>query len=91
MATYILHNWSVTERNDPYLPPEVCQRCLAGYRNGEERPVITSRIVEVKGRTVTTLSGSTYILDNISADYLAWMQKNGVPYDPNEPIKVRDK
>lgn len=91
MATYHLHKWSVSEKADPFLAPEINPACLAGYRDDEDRPVVTSRIVKVDGRTITTYSGSVYILEDIDPDYLQWLQDNGHNYDPETPIKFKKK
>ena len=88
MREYRLNNWGVTYLSDsPFIPPECNPTCLSGYREGEDRPVRTSPIVEVNGRIVRTESGSTYFLGEPSPEYLAYLEKIGYPYDPDQPIK----
>lgn len=88
MTTYSLHNWCVTR--DLWQAPEVGGQRLKGYRNDEKlHRVITSPIVKVEGRNITTQSGSVYVLQEIDPDYLKWMQDNGIAYDPENPIKDR--
>lgn len=88
MATYHLHKWSVQDRSDPYAAPEASRKCLRGWRDNEEKVIVTSYIVKAEGRTITTYSGSTYILEEIDPDYLMWMRDNGVTYYPDNPIKI---
>lgn len=90
MATYHLHRWSLTfYARSPYLAPEQCPLSLIGYRDQESEPVHTSDIKKVNGREVTTRSGSIYILEDISVEYLAWLNDNNIEYDPTNPIKVK--
>lgn len=85
MKTYHMHKWSVVGVGDPYLAPECQVSRLAGFRDDEERPVVTSRIVKVEGRTITT-ENSIYILDDIDPEYLAFATDNGYEIDEDWPI-----
>ena len=92
MATYRLHKWSVESARDLWQAPELASIRLVGYRDDEtEHRVITSPIVEINGKNITTYSGSVYILEDISPDYLQWMQDNGITFDPDNPIKDKRK
>jgi hypothetical protein len=88
MATYNLKKWSVGFRN-PFLPPELQGASLVGYRDGEDKPVITSAIVKAEGRNITTFSGSVYILEDIDPEYEAWLISQGIKYDPENPVKFK--
>jgi hypothetical protein len=92
--TYRLHKWSVTDGfvDDPYLAPERrIQKFLIGFRDDETRQIRTSMIVKIDGRTITTYSGSTYILEDIDPDYLLWMNEHGYIYDYDHPIADKRK
>jgi hypothetical protein len=92
MATYKLHRWAVVcSYDDPYLAPEANPKCLTGFRDEETKEVITSPIVKMNGREMTTYSGSLYILEDVSPEYLQWMDDNGFEMDPNNPINVVKK
>ena len=88
---YHLKNWSVIMQGDPYTAPELFCQQLVGLRDDDPREVITSRIVSVQGRRVTTYSGSVYILDEINPEYLSWIKVSGYTYDPENPIKDKRK
>lgn len=93
--TYHLHHWSLMDVlpvDDPYLAPE-CKygKALIGFRYDETEQVRTSMIVKIDGRTITTYSGSTYILEDIDPDYLQWMGRNGCAYVPECPIADKRK
>ena len=92
MATYHLHKWSVIDcsKSDPYTAPELLRKQLAGVRDNEEKQVITSYIVKAEGRTITTYSGSVYILEEIAPEYLVWLRDNNINYDPENPVKVHN-
>lgn len=87
MTTYHLTNWSTV--GDDYTAPEVSKLYLSGLRVEDGRTVTTSAVVSVNGREITTYSGSVYILEDISPDYLQFLDKIGVTYDPVNPIKIR--
>jgi hypothetical protein len=89
MARYNLHRWSVESVGKAYWAPEQMRIALAGFRDQDIKKVITSSIVHVNGREITTASGSIYILQDIDPDYLTWMEKEGIVYDPINPIKVK--
>lgn len=87
MATFHLHNWSVTEDRDPFRAPETIAKRLMGCRDDDPRYVITGPIISIQGKSITTYSGSVYILEDINPDYLKWMEDNGIQFDPENPIK----
>src|SRR5271170_5635163 len=93
MSTYKLSHWSIQIKADPYAAPETKNMDirLVGYRDDESRAVITSSVMKVEGKTITTRSGSVYLLQDIDPAYEAWMKDNGIAYDPDDPIKVVDK
>lgn len=89
--TYFLHNWSMRYRHDnPYLAPELNPVCLVGFRDDEVKRIITSPIVAIDRKRITTKSGSIYILGDIDLEYLDWMKENNLPYDPENPIKIKN-
>jgi uncharacterized protein CbrC (UPF0167 family) len=90
MAEYHLHRWSVCSTGDPFQAPELHPKRLAGLRCEDDREIVTSSIVSIDGRRVTTYSGSVYILEEIDPEFLSWMQENNMEYDPENPIKVRE-
>jgi hypothetical protein len=88
MATYKLHKWSVKTDTDPYIAPECRSTRLVGYRDEEtEHRVVTGPIVKVDGTTITTYSGSVYLLQEIDPNYKVWLDDHGHIYDPENPIK----
>ncbi len=93
MSTYKLHHWSVQIKPNPYAAPQTAGMDirLVGYRDDESRAVITSPVMKVEGKTITTRSGSVYLLQDIDPAYEAWMKSVGIAYDPENPIKVVDK
>jgi hypothetical protein len=84
---YQLHKWSVVSSYDPYKAPEAKRIQLTGFRDNETSSVITSDIVDIDGKSIKTLSGSIYILDDIDPEYLSWLEANEIDYDPDNPIK----
>jgi len=88
---YHLNKWAVVHDGDPYRAPEARRISLTGFRDNEEQQIITSEIVEIDGKYIRTWSGSIYILGEINEEYLAWMKKNNIKYDPENPISLKDK
>ena len=91
----LLTEWACTAGDpSPYTPPEARGLRLMGLVKGHPRledgsPAVTSHIVKVDGRYVTTASGTTYRLDGPPrADYLAYLATIGRKYDVENPIKV---
>jgi hypothetical protein len=87
---YKLHHWSIENNfdNNIYLAPEQCKTYLIGTRDTDNKMVKTSSISNVNGTTITTKTGSVYILGEIDPDYLKWMTDNHIPYNKDNPIKV---
>jgi hypothetical protein len=90
-----LREWGIKGSNNPYLPPESQTRHLFGEVYGHPRiedghHVLTSPIVKVEGRKVTTKSGNVYELGAASSDYMEWCVNNDthLPVGDN-PIKVK--
>ena len=87
--TYHLSNWMLQTTADNYTAPEAVRMYLVGFREEDQNPISTSYIVAVNGCEVKTHSGSTYILGEVSLEYLAWLTVNGYNHDPENPIKVK--
>ena len=86
MAMYQLHKWAVVGDGDPWVAPELCSKRLTGYRDKETKQVVTSPIVKVEGKKITTRSGSVYILEDVSEQYREWLRDSGIPFNPEQPI-----
>ena len=90
-----LRNWCIVEGHDPYTAPECQPKKLAGnvYNHSEFLDgtwIVTSRVVNVEARTITTRSGSVYLLEgDPNPDYVKWCQENKLSYKKlysNNPI-----
>tara|TARA_R110000824_G_scaffold124513_1_gene283085 strand:- start:855 stop:1154 length:300 start_codon:yes stop_codon:yes gene_type:complete len=90
-------DWEVVGNRTPYTAPEAMTAHLQGnvynhpdpkVSNGEF--VTTSRMVDSSGLTVTTASGTKYILGTINKAYLKYIKDSGLKYDPSNPIKMKD-
>lgn len=93
-----MEDWKVTREHAGetafYLAPEQMRPVLTGLVYGHPEHadgsrVTTSSIVQAEGKRVTVRSGQVYELGEISRSYLAWIQEKGLPYDPDNPVKVR--
>ena len=78
---------------DGFTAPEMQDRVLIGrvtghprYRDGET--IRTGALVGAKGRMATTASGTVYELGEVDSRYLAWLQENGISFDPENPIRI---
>lgn len=83
MAETTLNSWSVIDVRR--------KRRLAGVPSSgpkEGKYVVTSEIADIHGRTVTTASGTRYLLGTIENEYLQWMKEHGYTYNEKEPIKA---
>lgn len=97
----ILDNWAVVQINpDPYQAPEANPPKIRGvlreayttgsgksYEKGHE--IVTSRVVDRKGRVLITSSGSQYRLGVIDPGYRKWLRENGYQYDPHNPVNIK--
>ena len=87
---YHLHRWSVVG-DSPYTAPEMRRIRLHGFRDQDSKAVVTSHVVKVNGREVETASGSIYILEDVSPEYLQFLEETGDNYDPENPIRIKRK
>ena len=92
-----LIDWEVVGQRTPYMAPEAMTAHLQGNVYNHPNPdvvngkfVTTSRIVDSSGLTVTTLSGTKYILGTINKNYLKYIKDSGLKYDPLNPVKVKN-
>lgn len=90
----IMREWAVgLEPSNGYTAPELLRPALIGYAiNHPKRGTLwirTSAIESVNGCTVTTHSGTVYLLEGPPHEnYLKWLKDNGREYDAENPIKV---
>lgn len=90
-----LEDWSL--KSDPYAAPEVRTQHLHGLcpnhprgRSHPDKPILTSRIVEVDGRYVRTRSGTIYHLGSIAAQFREYLREIGRDYDSTRPLAPLD-
>lgn len=68
--------------------PEQCDLVLRGWL-ADRGWVMTSAVVRVDGRNVYTQSGSHYVLGDRHPKFVAWMEEQGLPFDPENPIRKK--
>jgi len=83
-----LENWSVVDYDDsPYLAPELRTTMLQGEIYNDENNrfedgtfISTSRllVLNLEEGYGLTLSGTRYILGNMSKEYKNWLKKNNI-------------
>ena len=92
-VTARIDSWLVRPCGDAYTPPEIAGIRLCGYVFGHHRQpdgkdVVTTRIVSVTGREVTTASGTRYHLGRINHEYREWLREHRPEWDWRHPITV---
>jgi hypothetical protein len=90
----IIDNWAVTdthpnERANAYQAPEHQRKYVFGYRRSDGKAIMTSYIKDVRGRIISTASGSLYELGTISPGYLEYMKNNRIQFSWEEPIQFK--
>lgn len=89
----ILQNWAVRMSGDGYTAPELSYRCLSGQvydcpKHEDGAWIVSSRIVKIEGKTITTSTGSVYELGEVHPEYAAWVKEHtGKEIDQDTPIK----
>lgn len=88
-----LEAWSFHPHGDGYTAPEERTYHLHGIVYGHPTrrdgvTVVTSHVVDVRGRRVRTESGSEYELGEPHPEYARWCEGIGKPIDPLQPIKM---
>lgn len=84
-----LKNWAVISTTNS-------KKRLTGLIYGHPRikdgsEIVTTSIIDVNGRQISTSSGSCYLLDgDPESNYFLWMKQNGYVYDKINPIKIVD-
>lgn len=90
-----LEHWAVKiEDADGYTTPELLRRNLVGevYGHPEHRDgkrIRSTSIIAAQGRIVQTRTGRRYELGDPDPDYLAWLTREGIPFDPEHPVTVK--
>lgn len=90
----VLKDWFLKEKQDVWRAPEKQERYLGGkvyghpkFEDGKE--VRTSPVVSVKGREITTGSGSVYLLEGPPRkEYLEWLNEQKITIDSDNPIRM---
>lgn len=91
----VLHDWFFTggdDNHDPDPTPKktgaVCGKVYGHATRPDGSKITTSAIANVKGRIIYTASGSTYRLGRVSRAYVKWLKKNGLRWEPQNPIRM---
>ncbi|MGA2260145.1 MAG: hypothetical protein ABSH28_01780 [Acidobacteriota bacterium] len=92
--TIRIENWAVVgDNDDPFVAPEMRGSCLHGEVTDHPKigagRVLTSIIVGIEGRIVTTYSGSRYELGEPSEKYREWLHVHRPNWNPEKPIVMR--
>jgi hypothetical protein len=86
----IIEDWALEFRQvDPFVAPERSPLSLSGFIPGKAERVITSPVVKVEGKLVTTSSGSLYQLGQVSTKYRAFLESDRLPIDWENPLASR--
>lgn len=92
-----LERWSPRLVGGPYTPPELAPTVIRGFvfddtteRWPDDHPIQTSPIASADGLTVTTASGSTYLLGEPDPDWVRWLAQQGHDFDPENPIRIKE-
>ena len=96
MAAARLIDWEVVGQRTPYTAPEAMTAHLQGNVYNHPDPnvsdgdfVTTSEMVDSSGVTVTTKSGTKYILGTINDEYHKYIKDSGLKYDMLNPVKIK--
>lgn len=99
MSPIRIDNWCTRPVDtNPYTPPERAGCRLSGIvydhpkHPGERFHCDTSPVASIDPtdpRLVTTASGRVYRLGRPDQKWLAWLKREGKPYNPKQPIRVR--
>ena len=90
----VIHQWRVLlKRDSVYQAPELASLRISGFVYGhpkfpDGRGIVTSRIVNVTKRRVTTLSGSQYFLGRIDLSYRRFLRTYEPEWDWRNPITI---
>lgn len=93
----VIRSWTVSiHSNHAFTAPEcrgnpslggIPDIDVLGNENVEKRKILTSSIASYKGRTVTTESGSVYVLTGEpNQHFLDFIKDKGLKYDKRAPI-----
>lgn len=83
-AQFILEEWAVHDGpQGKYLSGIIPDSHRMGRR--ETTPIVSSH-----GREVTTIGGTIYFLGEVLPEYRAFLQQEGMPFDPENPISVAE-
>lgn len=87
-------NWHVTPTwSSLYKAPELRRVCLSGtiaeHKGRKDCQVMTSYIVAVDGKLITTRSGSVYRLGEIDPEYRKYLAEERPNWDPENPITIK--
>jgi hypothetical protein len=94
---YKLECWSICPSSDSapsvFRPPEaqgIAVQAKKSTRPDFEDGILTTRIINIQGRVVTTRSGTVYLLGEPDPDYVKWCLEHGHhdPRDHANPIKA---
>ena len=88
-----IENWSTCSLTlDPFKAPEQGFLCIQGQimdpDRGTMKSIRTSTVVDVKGRKITTRSGSVYALGKIDPNFRAWLKVNRPAWNWKKPIRM---
>lgn len=90
---YVLKNWAVRAKANPYMAPEAHATILEGevyhhpkLKDGEQ--ITTSPIISTMDNIVETVN-SFYELKEPCVTYQAWCESEGITIDPDNPIKIK--
>lgn len=89
-----LRNWSVVivpSRSNPYREPRIRLGGLVSDHpdHYDGKDIVTSKIMDVKGRMITVESGNVYeLVGDPEPAYLAYLRCEGKIYDAINPITI---
>ena len=94
MINVKLKDWGIIKEQHSFRAPESIPIKLNGAVYGhpikeDGKRVVTSAILEVDGRTITTESGTIYELVGEPSDkYLKYLEENSIKMDSDNPVTM---